>query len=164
MESFAISDNGQIDDQSIESSDASLLLPDDNDSPLSVTRPLDKQQNYPKRYLLGIVVASALGSFLWGYHTSVIAGAMLFVDDHFNLTVLWHEVVVSVAIAGAAMGVITAGMLSDRLGRWKVMMASAVLFGLGSAILGLSFFKGFLVVGRAVVGLASGEYLLSRDI
>ena len=163
MENFAISDNGQIDDQSIESSDASFLLPDGNDSPLSVARPLDlaldKQQNYPKRYLLGIVVASALGSFLWGYHTSVIAGAMLFVDDHFNLTVLWHEVVVSVAIAGATVGVVAAGMLSDRLGRWKVMMASAVLFGFGSAILGLSFFKSFLVVGRAVVGLASGEYL-----
>ena len=162
MESFTISDDGKTDDQSIESSDTSLLLLDSDDLSLSVTQPFNKQQNYPKRdpkrYLLGIVVASALGSFLWGYHTSVIAGAMLFVDDHFSLSVLWHEIVVSVAIAGAAVGVITAGMLSDRLGRWKVMMVSAVLFALGSAILGLSFFKSFLVAGRAIVGLASGEY------
>ena len=150
-----MSDDEETDDQSIENNDTSLLLHDD--SSVSVTRGSDKPQKYPKKYLLGIVVASALGGFLWGYHTSVIAGAMLFVDDHFNLSVLWHEVVVSVAIAGAMVGVITAGLMSDRLGRWKVMMTSAVLFGLGSIILGLSFFKSFLVAGRIIVGLASGE-------
>ena len=147
--------NEQKDEQSIENNDDSLLL-DETDSSLPVTQPIDKPSRYPKKYLLGIVVASALGSFLWGYHTSVIAGAMLFVDDHFNLSVLWHEVVVSVAIAGATVGVVTAGLVSDRLGRWKVMMTSAVLFGLGSVILSLSFFKSFLVAGRAIIGLASG--------
>lgn len=154
MESFSASDDDSDDEQADNQNSADYLLRRNvNDS--SVTRP--KPLKYPKKYLFGIVVASALGSFLWGYHTSVIAGAMLFVDDHFDLSVLWHEVVVSVAIAGAAVGVITAGMMSDRLGRWKVMMTSAVLFGLGSVILSLSFFTSFLVAGRAIVGLASGE-------
>jgi len=108
---------------------------------------------HPRKYLSGVVATSALGSFLWGYNVSVIAGAMLFVDDHFHLSVLWHEIIVSGAIAGAAVGAITAGVLNDKLGRWKVLMISAVLHGMGSVILGLSFFKVFLVIGRITVGL-----------
>jgi len=112
---------------------------------------------HSRKYLSGVVATSALGSFLWGYNVSVIAGAMLFVDNHFHLSVLWHEIIVSGAIAGAAVGAITAGILNDKLGRWKVLMISAVLHGVGSVILGLSFFKVFLVVGRVTVGLATGK-------
>ena len=114
---------------------------------------------HPRKYLSGVVATSALGSFLWGYNVSVIAGAMLFVDDHFHLSVLWHEIIVSGAIAGAAVGAITAGVLNDKLGRWKVLMISAVLHGMGSVILGLPFFKVFLVIGRITVGLATGILL-----
>ena len=59
--------------------------------------------------LSGIVVATTLGSLMWGFHFSVIAGAMLFVDDYFHLSTVWHEVIVSVTIAGAAIGAATAG-------------------------------------------------------
>lgn len=154
-EGFSVLDDEQTDDQSDGSSNTSVLL---DDVFASVTRPSETPPKNPKKYLFAIVVASALGSFLWGYHASVIAGAMLFVDEHFKLNVFWHEIVVSVAIAGGTVGTIIAGMMSDKFGRWKMMMSSATLFGVGSIILGLSFFKSFLVVGRAIVGFANGEY------
>ena len=108
------------------------------------------------RYINGIVATSSLGSLMWGYHFSVLAGAMLLIDDHYNLNVLWHEIIVSVLVAGATIGAAIAGWLSDKLGRWKMMMCTAVLYGVGAIIMATSFSKFCLVVGRGIVGLAIG--------
>ena len=40
----------------------------------------------------------------------MIAEAMLFSDDHFRLSVLWNEIIVSGSISGAAVVAITAGV------------------------------------------------------
>jgi len=109
-----------------------------------------------RRYMNGIVATSSLGSLLWGYHFSVIAGAMLLIDNHYNLDVLWHELIVSILVGGATIGAATAGWLSDKFGRWKMMMCTAVLYGLGAIIMATSFSKFCLMVGRAIVGLALG--------
>ena len=119
------------------------------------------RQSYGTRqqgYLSWIVVTLALGSILWGFNITVISGAMLFVDDYFNLSVLWHGVIVSVTIAGAAVGSLTAGGLSDKLGRRRVLMISAVLYGVGAVVLGVAFSQLFLVMGRTLVGLGIGQY------
>jgi len=110
-----------------------------------------------QRYLTWIVVTLALGSLLWGFNITVIAGAMLFIDDYFHLRALWHEIIVSVTIGGAAIGAVTAGALSDKLGRRIVLMISAVLYGMGAVVMALAFSQLFLVIGRTVVGLAIGE-------
>ena len=80
---------------------------------------------------------------MWGYNFSIVAGAMLLIDDHFNLSVLWHETIVSVLVAGATLGTIMAGTLSDKFGRWKVMMT-------------LAFSVIPLMIGRIIAGLAIG--------
>ena len=144
-----------------EGDDMTLLLQREDPNeyvPSTIDTSTERAKHPERKYLSGIVATSALGSFLWGYNISVIAGAMLFVDDHFHLSVLWHEIIVSGAIAGAAVGAITAGVLNDKFGRWKVLMMSAVLHGVGSVILGLSFFKLFLVIGRITVGMATGKH------
>lgn len=110
-----------------------------------------------QKYLSWIVITLALGSLLWGFNVTVTSGAMLFVDDYFHLSALWHGIVVSVTIAGAAIGAVTAGALSDKLGRRKVLMISAVLYGVGAVVLGVAFSRLFLVMGRTLVGLAIGE-------
>ena len=109
------------------------------------------------KWIGGVVVASGLGGISWGFYLSVIAGAMLFVDDYFHLSALWHEIIVSVTIAGAAVGAVTAGAMSDKLGRRKVLMISAALFGIGGAVMAAAFSQVFLVIGRTFVGLAMGE-------
>ena len=110
------------------------------------------------KWIGGVVVVSALGGISWGFYLSVIAGAMLFVDDYFHLSALWHEIIVSVTIAGAAVGAVTAGALSDKLGRRKVLMISAVLYGMGGAVMAAAFSQVFLVIGRTFVGLAMGKF------
>jgi len=108
------------------------------------------------KYVNGIVVISSLGGFMWGYNFSIVAGAMLLIDDHFNLSVLWHETIVSVLVAGATLGTIMAGTLSDKFGRWKVMMTSAVLHVIASVVMALAFSVIPLMIGRIIAGLAIG--------
>ena len=108
------------------------------------------------RYVNGIVAISSLGSFIWGYSFSVIGGAMLLIDDHFNLSVLWHETIVTMLVVGATVGAAIAGTLNDKFGRWKVMLASAMLHFVAATIMALAFSEIFLVIGRAIAGLALG--------
>ena len=112
------------------------------------------------RYVNGIVATSSLGSFLWGYNFSVIAGAMLLIDDHFNLSVLWHEAIVSVLVGGATVGAAIAGTLNDKFGRWKVMMLSAILYLVAAVVMALAFSEILLVIGRTIAGLALGMMML----
>ena len=108
------------------------------------------------RYVNGIVAISSLGSFIWGYSFSVIGGAMLLIDDQFNLSVLWHETIVTMLVVGATVGAAIAGTLNDRFGRWKVMLTSALLHVVAATVMALAFSEIFLVVGRAIAGLALG--------
>lgn len=111
-----------------------------------------------KPLVYGILATSALGSFLWGYNLSVIAGALLLISEHFPLTVLWRGVVVSIMIGGATVGSVTAGILNDRLGRWMVMVMAAILFAVGALLMAFSIgSKVYLVVGRAISGVGIGE-------
>jgi len=110
-----------------------------------------------KPLVYGIVATSALGSFLWGYNLSAIAGALLLINVHFHLDALWQGIIVSIMIAGATVGAATAGILNDKLGRWKVMMMSAILFGVGALVMAFSFSKVYLTVGRAISGIGLGE-------
>ena len=110
-----------------------------------------------KPRVYGILAASALGSFLWGYNLSAIAGAMLLIREHFPIDVLWQGIIVSIMIAGATVGAATAGVLNDRLGRWKMMMMSAIMFCVGALVMAFSFSKVYLAVGRAISGIGIGE-------
>ena len=108
------------------------------------------------RYISGIVATTSLGSFLWGYNFSIVSGAMLLIDDHFNLSVLWHETIVSVLVCGGTVGAAIAGTLNDKFGRWKVMMMSAILHVVAAVVMALAFSKILLVIGQVIAGLSIG--------
>ena len=110
------------------------------------------------RYVNGIVAISSLGSLIWGYSFAVIGGAMLLIDDHFDLSVLWHETIVTMLVVGATVGAAIAGTLNDKFGRWKVMMTSAILHIVAAVVMALAFSEIFLVIGRTIAGLALGTY------
>jgi len=139
-----------------EISDHSKLITPENT--IHSEQPPGKWRARQRRYVYGIILISSFGNFLWGYNVSVISGAMLLIDDHYNLSVLWREVIVSILQGGATIGAAIAGWLSDKFGRWKMMMCTAVLYGVGAIIMATSFSKYCLVVGRAIAGLALGMF------
>jgi SP family galactose:H+ symporter-like MFS transporter len=99
---------------------------------------------------------SALGGMLFGYDTGVISGAILFISKDFSLTQLQVEIVVSCVLIGALIGAMTGGILADRFGRRRVIIATATLFVAGAIVTALSPTFTLLIAGRIIVGAAIG--------
>jgi len=99
---------------------------------------------------------AALAGLLFGYDTGVISGAILFIKDQFQLTPWMEGWVVSAVLIGAVIGAATSGIVSDRLGRKRIIIVTAFLFALGS--IGSAFAPGigWLISCRLIIGIAIG--------
>ncbi len=111
-------------------------------------------------YLYFLAVIAAVGGFLFGFDLSIVSGAELFMAGHFELTPESRGFTVGCAVLGCMMGPPLVGMgLSDWLGRKKVLMIMALLFGvsaIGTALPRTIFeFNVFRIVGGIGVGVAS---------
>ncbi|MEQ8422291.1 MAG: sugar porter family MFS transporter [Arenibacter algicola] len=111
------------------------------------------------KYVYLITAVAALGGLLFGYDTAVIAGAIGFLQTKFELSSAMTGWAASSAIWGCLFGAMIAGYTSDRLGRKKVLLATAVLFSIsaiGSAIPNtLTQFVAARFLGGVGVGAAS---------
>jgi MFS transporter, SP family, major inositol transporter len=111
---------------------------------------------------VGLVSAiAALGGLLFGYDTGIISAALLFVGRSLGpqggaLSDLAKQIITSAIVAGALLGCMTAGPLSDRIGRKRVVMIAAVIFILGSIAAAWAPSLAILIVARLVLGLAVG--------
>lgn len=110
-----------------------------------------------KRLYLGITTGfSALGGLLFGYDTGVISGAILFIRNEFQLSYFQVETVVSAVLLGAIGGATCAGIFSDKFGRRKLLLFTAILFILASLGSALSINANWLIFNRILVGIAIG--------
>lgn len=115
-------------------------------------------------YLLFSVIVATLGGLLFGYHTAVISGALIFLSTAFHLSIADQGVVVSILLIGGIAGAVVAGTMADALGRKKTLLISAVIFILGSLVLGVCQSYSGLLVGRLVCGFAVGVTSLATPL
>ena len=99
---------------------------------------------------------AALGGFLFGYDTAVISGTIAQVTQLFQLDALQQGWYVGCALVGSIVGVLFAGILSDKLGRKLTMVISAVLFSTSALGCALSADFAQLVVYRIIGGVGIG--------
>ena len=109
-------------------------------------------------YLIFLSVVAALGGFLFGYDTAVISGTIAQVTQLFQLDALQQGWYVGCALVGSIIGVLFAGILSDKLGRKLTMVISAILFS--ASALGCALCTDFtqLVVYRIIGGVGIGVF------
>jgi len=111
------------------------------------------------RFVIGVCLVAALGGLLFGYDTGVINGSLKFVQMKFELSAAMKGFAASSALLACIFGAAFAGSLSDRLGRKKVLIISAVLFlisAIGTALpKTLVQFVIFRIIGGLGVGAAS---------
>ncbi len=111
-------------------------------------------------YLWSSCLVAALGGLMFGYDWVVISGADIFYEKYFQLTAAadigWAK---GCALLGCLVGSLVAGALSDKFGRKKLLILSAILFTASSLATGLahtfSQFVFWRIVGGAAIGIAS---------
>jgi sugar porter (SP) family MFS transporter len=112
------------------------------------------------RYIWLISSVAALGGLLFGWDWVVIGGAKPFFERYFELKdpalVGWAN---SCALIGCLAGALIAGALSDKFGRKRLLILSALLFAVTSIGNGLAttftVFVAWRIAGGVAIGLAS---------
>ncbi len=105
-------------------------------------------------YLISIV--AAVGGLLFGFDTGVISGAIPFITEHFSLNAHQEGFTVSNLIIGCIIGAFIAGSLSDRFGRKKILISSALFYALSAILSAIPSTLTELIIARFIGGLAVG--------
>ena len=103
-----------------------------------------------------IFTFGALGGMLFGFDTGIISGASPLIESDFGLSVSQTGFITSSVLIGSCAGALSIGALSDRFGRKKLLIVSALLFLLGSGLCASSTGFAMMVCARIILGLAVG--------
>ena len=111
------------------------------------------------KYVYQCTFVAAVGGLLFGYDTAVVAGAIGFIQQKYELSPAMTGWAASCALIGCMAGAMFAGALSDKWGRKKVLMISGIAFAvssLGILIPGdLNWYIVFRFIGGIGIGIAS---------
>ncbi|MHC4655754.1 MAG: MFS transporter, partial [Planctomycetota bacterium] len=115
-------------------------------------------------YVFLVCAVAALGGLLFGYDTGVINGAIGPLKTYFALDAKAEGWAMGCALLGCAIGAASAGVLSDWLGRKKVLIFSAILFFISA--MGTAFPKTItaFIIFRIIGGLGVGAASISSPM
>lgn len=100
-------------------------------------------------------LVAALGAFLFGYHTAIISGAVIFIAKEFSLTDFQQELLISTTLIGCIFGALSGGV-SDYLGRKRTLIVDVFLYLIATFLLMEAENYAMLLGGRLLVGFAIG--------
>jgi MFS transporter, SP family, arabinose:H+ symporter len=115
-----------------------------------------------------VALTAAIGGLLLGFDATVISGVVPFIREYFELTGVGGDLKLGWAVSslgwGALVGNAFAGVLSDRLGRRKVLLCAALLFVVSALLASLATSFATFVAARIVGGLAVGAAILIAPV
>jgi MFS transporter, SP family, galactose:H+ symporter len=100
-------------------------------------------------------LVSSLGGLIFGFNTSVLSGALFFLETDFLLSTFLQELIVSMILIGALIGAFFAGIITEK-GRKKALYTCAILYALGAILIVLSHSIWLILLGRLIGGLGLG--------
>ena len=109
-----------------------------------------------RKFVLFATVVAALGGFLFGFDTAVIAGAEKSIQQLFQLSGFWHGFTVAIALIGTVIGSILAGKPAEIWGRRKVLIVVGLLYSVSALGSGLATNWLALVIYRFIGGVGVG--------
>src|SRR5579863_3078773 len=86
------------------------------------------------RFVLFATGVAAIGGFLFGYDTAVINGANSYLKVHLHLNPAQEGIAGASAILGCIPGAMSAGFLSDRFGRKRMLFLCAFLYAVSGVL------------------------------
>ena len=127
---------------------------------------------YNLGYIWLISIVAALGGLLFGYDWVVIGGAKQFFESYFQIhNATQSGFANSCALIGCLVGALVAGGLSDRFGRKRLLIASAIIFAvtsIGNALApNFTVFVGWRIFGEVIcvfaMALFFDRFVLATD-
>ncbi len=97
-----------------------------------------------------------MGGILFGYNLGVIAGALLFLQQEFQLNAFMSGFLTSIAIVGALLGAKASGFIADSFGRRRLLIYNSLIYVVGILIASFATDLILLLCGRFVTGIAIG--------
>lgn len=115
-----------------------------------------------------VALTVALGGFLLGFDATVISGVVPFIREYFSLSGASGDLKLGFAVSslgwGAMAGNAMAGALSDRFGRRRVLLGTALLFVVSSLLAACATTFPSFVAARIAGGLAVGGAILIAPV
>lgn len=108
------------------------------------------------KYTFGLALSAGLAGLLYGYDTVSISGAIEFLRARYGLSALMEGLVVSSIMLGAVIGAATAGFLSDRFGRKRILIIGGAFFLVAAVWSALTIGPIALIVARVAGGYGIG--------
>lgn len=108
------------------------------------------------KYIFGLTLSAGLAGLLYGYDTVSISGAIEFLRARYGLSTLMEGLVVSSIMLGAVIGAATAGFLSDRFGRKRILIIGGAFFLVAAVWSALTIGPIALIVARVAGGYGIG--------
>jgi MFS transporter, SP family, galactose:H+ symporter len=107
-------------------------------------------------YLFMVIGIAATAGLLFGFDTSIMAGALPFIEKEFKASNLMLEMVVSSCVLGALFGALFSGKLSDVYGRRVTLIITGLIFIGGTLFATLSPSLKLLIIARFIIGFGVG--------
>ncbi|WP_258186295.1 sugar porter family MFS transporter [Bifidobacterium sp. UTBIF-78] len=108
------------------------------------------------KYTFGLALSAGLAGLLYGYDTVSISGAIEFLRAKYGLDTLMEGFVISSIMLGAVIGAATAGFLSDKFGRRRILIIGGAFFFVAAIWSALTVGPIDLIAARMVGGYGIG--------
>ncbi|XP_065023214.1 probable polyol transporter 6 [Musa acuminata AAA Group] len=99
-----------------------------------------------------------------GYDTGVMSGAMLFMEEDLKIKDGEVQMLAGIMNICALVGSLTAGRVSDSIGRRYTIVLASLIFLLGSILMGLGLDYAMLFSGRCIAGVGVGYALMVAPV
>ena len=114
------------------------------------------EKKHNNTVVIGIAAIASTGGLLFGFDTGVISGALPFLKQSWDLTTNQQEIITTAVLVGAVLGALGSGRITDIVGRKKVIIATSLIFAVGSVLTGAAPSMMFLAISRVILGIAIG--------
>lgn len=108
------------------------------------------------RLAILVGIAAATVGIIYGYDSSNIGGALIYLTEEFGLDAAGQGMLATTVVVGEIAGALFGGALSNRIGRKPTMVLVAATFTLFSLLSGIAPGLEFLIVARFLLGLTIG--------